>query len=469
MQKPVLPDFKEEDFTVEPIQIAVIAALAAFIAGLLIFIVKSLLAPKRAENILKLIKQKKLSAAEKSAKRILAKDPKNYLVHYYLGKVYVAENRAELALMEYKTVNENAVFGDDIAEVPFRKDIASLYLKFNQEENALREFLLLTKIDPKNADAYYNAGKIYEKQNRTDAALSMFRKTAALDKRHAEAHASLALLLANEKQFAEAKKEIDLALSLNPEAYGNYYYLGKILKENKNYADAVKAFEKAQRSSEYRERSLIERGVCLMLAGRPDSALIDFARAIEQDKAGVKQETLHARYCMASCFETMRRIDKAIEQWEIICKKNHAFRDVTAKLEKYKDVRTNDALKDYLTCPSGDFTALCEKIAQNALSFTVRRSDAVKWGCQIVASDRGGDWMNGRKQSYLLRFYRTSEALEDSVVRQALDDLKGANCSRAYIFSSADFSRSARAFSENRQVELIGKEQLEQVLKKSGI
>lgn len=39
--KPVLPDFKEEDFTVEPIQIAVIAALAAFITGLLIFIVKS--------------------------------------------------------------------------------------------------------------------------------------------------------------------------------------------------------------------------------------------------------------------------------------------------------------------------------------------------------------------------------------------------------------------------------------------
>ena len=168
-------------------------------------------------------------------------------------------------------------------------------------------------------------------------------------------------------------------------------------------------------------------------------------------------------------FETMRRIDKAIEQWEIIYKKNHAFRDVAAKLEKYKDVRTNDVLKDYLTCPSGDFTALCEKLAQNALSFTVRRSDAAKWGCQIIASDRGGDWMNGRKQSYLLRFYRTSEALEDSVVRQALDDLKGANCSRAYIFSSSDFSRSARAFSENRQVELIGKEQLEQALKKSGI
>ena len=453
----------------EPIQIAVIAALIAFIAGLLLFLTKSVLAPKRAENILKLIKQKKLSAAEKLAKQILAKEPKNYLVHYYLGKAYLAENRAELALMEYKTVSENAVFGDDIAEVPFRKNLAALYLQCNQDENALREFLLLTKLEPKNADAYYSAGKIYEKQNRTDTALTLFRKTVALNKRHAEAHASLALLLANAKQFAEAKKEIDLALSLNPEAYSNYYYLGKILKENKDYAGAVKAFEKAQRSAEYRERSLIERGISLMLAGRPDSALIDLSRAVELDKAGIKQETLHARYCMAACFEVLRQIDNAIAQWEIIYKKNHAFRDVAAKLAKYKDIQTNDALKDYLTCGNEDFTAMCAKLTQNALSFAVQRSDAAKWGCQIIATERDGDWMSVRKQLYLLRFYRFSDPLEDSVVRQALDDLKGTNCSRAYIFSSSDFSRSARTFAEGRPVELIGKEQLEQALKKSGV
>lgn len=453
----------------EPIQIAVIAALIAFIAGLLLFLTKSVLAPKRAEHILKLIKQKKLSAAEKLAKQILAKEPKNYLVHYYLGKAYLAENRAELALMEYKTVSENAVFGDDIAEVPFRKNLAALYLQCNQDENALREFLLLTKLEPENADAYYSAGKIYEKQNRTDTALTLFRKTVALDKRHAEAHASLALLLANAKQFAEAKKEIDLALSLNPEAYSNYYYLGKILKENKDYAGAVKAFEKAQRSAEYRERSLIERGISLMLAGRPDSALIDLRRAVELDKAGIKQETLHARYCMAACFEVLRQIDNAIAQWEIIYKKNHAFRDVAAKLAKYKDIQTNDALKDYLTCGNEDFTAMCAKLTQNALSFAVQRSDAAKWGCQIIATERDGDWMSVRKQLYLLRFYRFSDPLEDSVVRQALDDLKGTNCSRAYIFSSSDFSRSARTFAEGRPVELIGKEQLEQALKKSGV
>ena len=97
---------------------------------------------------------------------------------------------------------------------------------------------------------------------------------------------------------------------------------------------------------------------------------------------------------MAACFEVLRQIDNAIAQWEIIYKKNHAFRDVAAKLAKYKDIQTNDALKDYLTCGNEDFTAMCAKLTQNALSFAVQRSDAAKWGCQIIATERDGDWMS---------------------------------------------------------------------------
>ena len=47
------------------------------------------------------------------------------------------------------------------------------------------------------------------------------------------------------KQYQEAKREIDLSLSISPETYSSYYYLGKILKENKDYGAAIKAFEKA--------------------------------------------------------------------------------------------------------------------------------------------------------------------------------------------------------------------------------
>ncbi|MBP3710755.1 MAG: tetratricopeptide repeat protein [Treponema sp.] len=454
----------------EPIQVALAVALIAGITGLLFFIIRSVSAPKKVDGILKLVKQKKIPAAVKLAKQILAKDSKNYLAHYYLGKAYLADGKPELALMEYKVVNENTIFGQEISEIPFRKEISELYLKFNQTDDALREFILLTKLEPRNAEHFYSAGKIYEQQNRGDLALTAFQKAIMLDKRHAKAHAALGLILFRSKQFSEAKKEIDTALSLSPDTYSSYYYLGKIYKENKDYGSAVKAFEKAQRDPEYRQRAIIERGTCYMLVGRLDNAIVDLQRAIELDKTDSKQETLYARYFLASCYEKSRKIEKAIEQWEIIYKKNHSFRDVSTKLSEYRDIQSNDSLKEYLTCAANEFAEICKKTATQALSLLVQSCEIKKWGCLITAVEHGEDgWMNMRRQSALLQFYRNAEPLEDSVIRNTLDNLKAANCVKAYIFSSSGFTRTAAGAAEGRPVELIDKEQLEQMLQRSGI
>src|SRR5574344_2033213 len=453
----------------ESVQIAIMVVLGAGVASLVFFIVRSVATPKKVEGIQKLIRQGKIPAAVKLAKQILAKDSGNCLAHYYLGKAYLADNRPELALMEFKIVNENAIFDETLSELDFRKEIAQLYLKFNQQNDALREYLLLTKLEPRNAENYYNVGRLYEQQNRGDMALGFFQKAVSLDKRLAKAHASIGLILYHSKQFAEAKKEIDLALSLSPETYSSYYYLGKILKENKDYGAAVKAFEKAQRDPEYRQKALIERGTSFMMVNRIDNALPDLQRAIDLDKDGSKQDTLYARYFLAACYEKTRKIEKAIEQWEIIYKKNHSFRDVTAKLTEYKDLQSNDGLKDYLTSSSAEFLEICKNVALKGLSMSAQHIDSTKWGCEMLAVEhKDENWMTVRKQLYLLRFYRETDPVEDSAVRETLDKMKEQNCTKAYILASSDFTRTAVGYAESRPVELVGKEKLEQILQKSG-
>ena len=121
------------------ITIILTVVLAVVVVGLSIVVVKTVAAPKRVEGIKKLLKQGKNQSAAKLAKQIIAKDPKNYQAHYYLGKAYLADNRDELALMEYKNINENALFNESLPEVQFRKEFASLLMKFNQKEEALRE------------------------------------------------------------------------------------------------------------------------------------------------------------------------------------------------------------------------------------------------------------------------------------------------------------------------------------------
>lgn len=448
--------------------IIIAVAMLVLITGLLVFIVKAVSSPKKLDSVKKLLKQGKNQAAAKLAKQIVTKDPQNFAVHYYLGKAYMADNRGELALMEFKTVNEHALFDSSLPEIPFRKEFAELLVKYNQNDAALREYLLLTKLDPATSDNYFNAGRLYEKTNKKDMALSVYKKCIALNPKNAKAHASLGYILFQAKQLNEAKKELDLAIHLNPEEYSCYYYLGKLLKDAKDYGAAVKAFDKAQRDNEFKQKALIERATCYMMANRLDNAQIDLQRAIELDKDGTKNDTLFARYFLAACYEKSRKIEKAIEQWELVYKVNRSFRDVSSKLSEYKDLQSNDSLKDYLTSSDAEYIEICKNAVKNGINLNVVQADQKKFGIQILATEaKDGDWMNMRKQTFLLRFYRDVDPLEEAPVREALDTAKSSNCTKAYIFASAGFTRTASTFAENRPVELVGKDKLQQILDKA--
>lgn len=449
--------------------IIIIAIAAVVIISLIIIIVKTIISPKRIDAIPRLIKQGKTQNAIKIAKQLIAKDQKNYLAHYYLGKAYIKENRTELAVIEYKNVNDNALFGEGINELVFRSEYSQLLLKYNQQNEALKNFLLLTKLAPQNAENFYQVGRIYEDQNRYDLALGFMQKCAMLDKRHAKAHAEIGLMLYRTKQFNEAKKEIDMAIKLSPETYTSYYYLGKILKDAKDLQGAIKSFEKAQRDPELKQKAIIEHGSCYMIAGRIDNALVDFQRAIELDKQGTQAETLYARYFLAACYEKSRKIDKAIEQWEAIYKRNKSFRDVSAKLSEYKDLQANDYLKDYLTCSNEEFPYICKNAVIKGLGLQVLSCDQKKWGCQITGVNKSDEsWMAVRKQVVFIRFYREPEPVEEAQIHEALDEMKTLNSVKSFLFSSSGFNTAAKRYAENRPVELVEKQKLEALLSKAG-
>ena len=449
--------------------IIIIAIAAVVIISLIIVILKTIVSPKKIDAIPRLIKQGKTQNAIKIAKQLIAKDQKNYLAHYYLGKAYIKENRSELAVIEYKNVNDNALFGEGINELTFRSEYSQLLLKYNQQNEALKNFLLLTKLDPQNAENFYQVGRIYEDQNRYDLALGFMQKCAMLDKRHAKAHAEIGLMLYRTKQFNEAKKEIDMAIKLSPETYTSYYYLGKILKDAKDLQGAIKSFEKAQRDPELKQKAIIEHGSCYMIAGRIDNALVDFQRAIELDKEGTQAETLYARYFLAACYEKSRKIDKAIEQWEAIYKRNKSFRDVSAKLSEYKDLQANDYLKDYLTCSNEEFPYICKNAVIKGLGLQVLSCDQKKWGCQITGVNKSDEsWMAVRKQVVFIRFYREPEPVEEAQIHEALDEMKTLNSVKSFLFSSSGFNTAAKRYAENRPVELIEKQKLEALLSKAG-
>ena len=117
--------------------ITLIVILGLSVIFLVLFVLKSVISPKKISKVEKNIKSGKYAAAIKDAKAILSKNPRDSEARYLLGKAYLADKKSDLAYIEFKTLNKTAVFNNIATEIEFRSIIADLYLKFQQPDEAL--------------------------------------------------------------------------------------------------------------------------------------------------------------------------------------------------------------------------------------------------------------------------------------------------------------------------------------------
>lgn len=445
--------------------IAFILILGTGVTVLLVFVVKSLVAPKKIAGLQKLISDGKYSTAIKQAKTLISRNPRDFEARYLLGKAYLGDGKPELALMEFKTVNATAVFSRSLPEAEFRKTIAQLFLKYNQPEEALKEYLLLIKLEPFQAEHYFNTAVLFEQRDNSEQALQYYRKTVEIDPKHATAHAALGMLLFRSKQMTDAKQEINLALQLDPKNTAAYFYQGKLLRESHDYANALASFEKALRDPEFKQKGLIERGCCYMEANSVEKAILEFDRAIKASQDEASNDTLYARYFLAACYEQKRDIEQAIGQWEKIFAKKKGFRDVGEKLSQYQELRSNDYMKEFLTASKEDFSTICKAVTSDCLELAVRDMKETKYGCVLVAVENDAEkWRNVRKQPRLIVFYRDPNFIEDAFLRTLQEEMKKQSIIRGIVVTSSGFTRPALEFAESRPIELINKDKLEQML-----
>jgi tetratricopeptide (TPR) repeat protein len=449
------------------IAIAVIIVLGVGVGFLIIFVVRAIAAPRKVEVLADLLKRNKVQTAIKTAKAIIARDARNAEAHYYLGKAYQADDKAELALLEFKTVNQIGIISHNIPEIDFRQNLAQLFIQFNQGEEALKEYLLLIKLAPNKGDYYYWAGKLFSERNRSDMAQNYLRKAAELNPRDGKIHYELGVMLYKEKKAGEARGELEAALKIQPDNAQAFFYLGKLQKESKDYTVALSSFEKAARDPQIKIKALVERGGCYMSLNAPDKAIPEFDRAVRGITDESSQDALYARYFLAMCYEKTRELDKAIAQWDKIYSKKKNFRDVEEKLSQYQELRSDDKMKDYLTTGQQEFVELCKAIAVQAMALQVKGAKPIPNGCELIAIENdSAQWKNARKMPRLARFFRMPEMVDESQLRTLLDDAKSQNMVRGMAVTSSGFSSSAVEFADSRPVELFNKEKLQDLLQR---
>ena len=438
-------------------------ALAVF----LFFIVRSFLLPKRVATLADLVGASKNPQAIRMAKQILAKEPRNSEAHYLLAKAYKNDGKPELALMEMKTVNNLNDFKGYCKEHDFRQSIADLYQQFNFPEEALKEFLLLIKMEPYNPDYYYKAGQLFELRKKAPQAAQYYKKTIDLDPRNSDAHFSLGSLLYKGKRSNDAKVILQKTIKLRPDNYKAHFYLGKMNKDSQNYTSAIEFFEQAQKDPDYKVKALIERGICYIAIKNYDKAITELERAIKLTAEKPDDTTLFSRYYLAMCYEKKRDIDHAIEQWEQIYSKQQSFKDVAEKLSQFQELREDDRMKDFLTSSNETFLKICQKVV-SVMGLSVSDQSLLKLGCQIIAVEKSnGQWRNTKKLPKLIHLYRITENMDQNQVREFYEEVQKIKASRGIIISSSMFTRSAQEFVESRPIDLLGKDKLQKLLEKA--
>jgi len=324
----------------------IIIILAVGVGFLAFFLIKNVFLPKRAAAAANYLSKNENLKAMRAAKAAIEKDPKNAEAHYLLGRAYLADKRDEQAFREYRSASRLGITGKNIPETEFRETIAKLYTKFNEAEEALKEYVMLIKQHPENAEYYFQAGKLFSSRNRTDLADQYFRKAVSLDPNELRYRTELGMFYYLSKRIKEASTEFEAVLKLNPSDGEALLYMGKILKDSKDYAGAIPYLEKAARDQDYKLRSLVELGGCYMSLKMLNKAIMELERAVNIIQKEAEPDSLYARYFLAMCYEKTQEFAKAIAQWDKIYAQKKNFRDVGEKLTQYIEYRAGNVEKD---------------------------------------------------------------------------------------------------------------------------
>ena len=309
------------------------------VAFLLLSFVRKVVLPRRAAAAATQQDRNKLLKTIRHLKSTLEKNPQDTEAHYLLGKAYLTDKRDEQAFREYRSANRLGIEGKNIPETEFREVLASLYAKFHEEEEALKEYVLLIKKNPENADYYFQAGKLFATRNRADLAEQYLRKAVSLNSGERLYRFELGMHFYLGKKIKEAGSEFEAALKMDPLDGQALLYMGKINKDAKEYAAAIPYLEKAARDQVYKLRALVELGSCYMSMKMLDKAVPELERAVGCIEKEADPDSLYARYFLAMCFEKQQEFQKAIAQWDKIYAQKKGFRDVGEKLTQYIEYR----------------------------------------------------------------------------------------------------------------------------------
>ena len=448
--------------------IYIIIGLSIFILVTIAVITQSYKA-RRMNSLHEVLKSGQPARMKRMATKLLSKFPNNCNAHYLLAKAYMADNEKELALKEYMTIDEIGQFSEICQEIPFRDEILALFLYFGNHQEALKEILILARLNPDNVNYFYQAGSLFELLKKHSHAISYYKKAIKIDPKHIEALNAYGKIMYQTGNMEEARKALKTVIGLDDNNAQAHYYMGRLLRDVRDYINSLSELEIASKQPEYKIPALLEKGLTFFKMLHYDKAVKELENAVSMSTSDSdEQDILNARYLLALCFEQLREIDKAMEQWEIIDRLNPDFRDVSGKLRQYQAIRDDDLIKEFHIATSRKFEQICMKIV-DAMEFSPVTYEAIDDGAQVTAYSRGGSWLRSRQQLHMFHILRTHKTVDRFALSTMHEAMRESEIRNGYFISSSPFTSAAISYAGSHSIEPMERDQLRTLLKNVSI
>ncbi len=422
------------------------------------------IAPRKIEEIARMIETGQTSLAIKKLTEMLEKDDRNSYAHYLMAEAYLKEKNIQYAILEYRQVLKIGKFDDKVKEVKVRSKLAEIYKARNATEEAKKEFLILTQIDSSNFKYYYELGVIYFDAGTFDKAISYLKKSISCNGSFDMALYYLGQAYYRNGAFREAKQELIKAVKIEHSNYKAHYFLGLVLRQMSDHEWAIKEFEVAGKDDEIKVKCFLAKGTCHLEKEQYPRAIQEFEKGLKYARKGSVTE-LNLRYFLANAQEKTKDLHSAIINWESIAKVKKNFRDVPDKLKTYADFKQDDRLKDFLIASLSQFEHTCRKLVES-MEYTITDIEIGENDIEMLAIEPEGRFRNIRRSNRIIKIIRTTDVITDKPLRKLSESMKKKNAARIIVITSSEFTVSAIEFANTRPVDLMGREKLVEQLKR---
>ena len=439
-----------------------IVFIVAAIMGLYFFHI--FVAPRKIEEIARMIDAGQAGLAIKRLNDLLEKDDRDYYAHYLLAEAYKKENNTQYAILELKQVLKIGKFDGRVREIEVRGKLAAIYKERSALEEAKKEYLIMTQIDPSNYENYYELGIIYFNSNMLDRALSYFKKSVNINGKNDMLYYYLGQTYYRTGGYQEAKTALMQAIKIDSANYKAHYFLGLVLRQLGDYEWSIKEFDIAGKSDDLKVKCFLAKGTCQLERDQFPKAIFEFEKGLKFVRKGSDAE-LNLRYFLADAQEKMRDLYSAIENWEQIEKIKKNFRDVSKKLKLYGEFRQDDNVKDFLIAGISQFEIICKKLIE-AMGYNISDIEIQEMEVEVLAIEPEGRFRNVRRSNRLIKIIRSTDMVSDALLRKLHESMKQKNANRVIVITAGEFSQSSIEFANTRPIDLMGKSDLVSLLKK---